>query len=461
MVHKLKHFAIAATLAIYSTGSWGNYGDFATLLPQGSEMGFILRAADGSVLAEHNADKLMLPASTLKLLTATAAWLELGPEFRYYTRLYVGEVSHGVAEGDLVIQMSGDPTFTRADLYRLLQQVKQVGIHTIKGRLIFDDQLFSGYDRARGWPWDDLGVCFAAPTSAVMLDSNCVRVALEPHAEAVTVKKASHIPLVIRSEIRNLPMGPLCPLELYVEKQVYKLSGCTDKKTTLALALDQPKHYVSAVIKQQLAELNIALLERGDQDQVITSQVAQHHSVTLPKLLQRVLSRSDNLISDSLLRTMGAKTYQIGSFQAGIRALEETLSKQLPLDLGSSDLYDGSGLSRYNLISPRTLSALLNLWQQDERLQPLMAMLPVAGQSGTLRYRAGTAQLGGKLRAKTGSFQQVANIAGFIDTADKDNLVVVQFINGINGNREQTKQQITEFEQALFQCIHFRCFQNN
>ncbi|QIZ76603.1 D-alanyl-D-alanine carboxypeptidase/D-alanyl-D-alanine-endopeptidase [Ferrimonas lipolytica] len=457
----LKSLILSVLLTVPAVSARANYADFGTLLPQGSEMGFILTNTAGTVLAEHNADNMMLPASTLKLVTATAAWLELGPDFRYHTRVFTGEVNNGVAEGDLIIQMSGDPTFSRADLYQLLKQVQLQGIHTIKGQLIFDDQLFYGYDRAKGWPWDDLGVCFSAPASAVMLDGNCVHVALEPKAGHIAVNKSAHIPLNIESNVRYEPMSSFCPLELNVDHQVYRLSGCTNKKTNLALALDEPEDYVRKVIYQQLQQLNISLEGDPDQQQAVTSQVGLHRSATLPKLLTLVLSNSDNLVSDSILRTLGARKYNVGSFQAGISAMRDSLKINLDMDLGSSDLYDGSGLSRYNLISPRTLATLLSSWQQDPRLQPLNDMLPIAGQTGTLRYRKSTAKLNGKLKAKTGTFKQVANLAGIITTKDDQQLVVVQFVNGINGNSADAKAQVSEFEQALLQCIHHRCFSDN
>ncbi|MFI3246469.1 MAG: D-alanyl-D-alanine carboxypeptidase/D-alanyl-D-alanine-endopeptidase [Ferrimonas sp.] len=459
IIKKWQRFTLAAVACLPLSFAQANYADFNQLLPSGSDMSFILLRSNGDIISEHNADRLMVPASTLKILTATAAWLELGAEFRYQTSLLLAPVNAGVIDSDLVLKVSGDPTFSRADLYQMLRQLKTAGVNTIRGDIRFDDSQFAGYDRAAGWPWDDLNVCFSAPISAVMLDSNCVRVSVEPHGNEARINKASHIPLQIESHLRHAPMNTLCPLELYVKQEIYQLHGCLDRKLPLALALANPQQYVKAVIQQQLDELGITL-EKKPTHTAATTSYAQHHSAPLPELLRKVLENSDNQISDSLLRTLGAKRYQIGSFQAGIQAIDASFQQHLGFPLSNSDLYDGSGLSRYNLISARTLSTTLLSWQTPQ-LQPLQAMLPTAGKSGTLRYRKGTQAVTGKLQAKTGSFKQVANLAGFIQTAADDNLVVVQMVNGINGQNSQAREQLAQFEDALYRCIHNSCFQNN
>ncbi|WP_051201832.1 D-alanyl-D-alanine carboxypeptidase/D-alanyl-D-alanine-endopeptidase [Ferrimonas senticii] len=448
---------VAALSLSFSAATLANYRDFAALLPAGSQMGFVLMQPDGTVTASHNGDQLLLPASTLKLVTATAAWLQLGESFRFTTTIETGEITDGVANGDLVIRMSGDPTLKRPDLFRLVRELKNQGLHTINGNIRFDDSLFRGYNRAPGWPWDDLGICFSAPISQVMLDGNCAHIRLTLAGNKVVLNKPSHLPLDIRSEVTLGAMGPLCPLEMDIDGKQYQLRGCTDRPLSLALALDAPKGYVTEVLKQQLAEVGITVKQQSKVRKLPTHEVARHQSAPLPELLNHVLAKSDNQISDSLLRTLGQQRAGIGSFEGGIMAVKAIVKEQLGLELSAADIYDGSGLSRYNLISPMMLAQLLQRWQQPQ-LAPLMAMLPIAGKSGTLRYRASLRGLEGQVTAKTGTFKQVSNLAGFVGEGDNQQ-IVVQFVTGINATNGNAKQQVHEFEQALFQCVLNDCFE--
>lgn len=88
-------------------------------------------------------------------MTALAAKLELGDKFRFHTDL--------MRSGqDWIIRFSGDPTLTTADLTTLLKAMKAQSGGRIEGDLWLDNSVFSGYERAVGWPWDILGVCYSA-----------------------------------------------------------------------------------------------------------------------------------------------------------------------------------------------------------------------------------------------------------------------------------------------------------
>ncbi|MBY6095090.1 D-alanyl-D-alanine carboxypeptidase/D-alanyl-D-alanine-endopeptidase [Ferrimonas balearica] len=447
----ISSFLLLLTPWVYATPA-----DFESLLPTGSQAGLVVMNQQGKTLAAHNADTLMVPASTVKLFTATAAWVSLGPQFRYQTEL-MGQSGAGTIRGDLTLKMRGDPTLTRADLYRLLSHLPRQGVRHIDGDLVVDGTVFAGYDRARGWPWDDLGICFSAPASAYILDHGCADVRLTLRAGKVTVEKPAHLPLDIDAQVRAAPSSDACPLEMArLGANRYTLSGCTERSLPLSLAIDDPKSYLRAVIRQQLLELGVSL--RGvirfgpGQGPVI----ARHQSEPLPELIRELLHDSDNQISDSLLRTLGQHRYGQGRYALGVDASMAAL-RELGLDMRHSELIDGSGLSRYNLVTPRQLAQLLALWQHHPKLEGLEELLPVAGVSGTLAHRPGTRDVKGLLRAKTGTFGQVANLAGLLETQSGEQWVVVQMVNGLVGRPATRKQKLNEFESLWYQCLLSRC----
>ncbi|GAA5187995.1 D-alanyl-D-alanine carboxypeptidase/D-alanyl-D-alanine endopeptidase [Ferrimonas gelatinilytica] len=441
--------------------AYADYADFKTLLPLGSQMALLITDTDGNPLYEFNADRQMIPASTLKLVTATAAWLELGESFRFVTEFRGPRPVMDQLPGDLVLMMRGDPTLRRADLSYMVQTLAREGVRQINGDLILDGHLFDGYDRAPGWPWDDLGICYASPASAVMLDKNCATVAIRKRANRLSLQKPAHLPISVEQELRLAPTSSLCPLEMDRKPENhYTLRGCLNEPTTLAIAVTDPHHYVTEILYQQLSAAGIRLhgeirVGEGQPGQPV---LAQHQSAPLSTLLRRVLEDSDNALSEALLRTIAHSFHhQGGSFPGGIVAVKQILRKQLGIDLSNSDLFDGSGLSRYNLISARQLAQVLMAWQQDPRLAELRNLLPIAGESGTLKWRSGLKPISGKLAAKSGSFKQVRNLAGYLQREGDSPLIVIQLINGLVGDQKTIAMELSQFEQNLYRCITEDC----
>ncbi|MBY5991637.1 D-alanyl-D-alanine carboxypeptidase/D-alanyl-D-alanine-endopeptidase [Ferrimonas balearica] len=452
----MRYFFLLALLI--GQPAWGSPTDFQALLPKGAQMGLLVLDDQGSVLSAHQADTLMLPASTIKLFTATAAWLELGADFRYHTELSGPKVTGGLLRGDLTLTMRGDPTLTRADLFHLFSQLRRQGVERIDGDLIIDGLSFEGYDRARGWPWDDLGICFAAPASAYILDHGCAHVRLVGNAQRSSVQKPAHLPITVDSQVRLTGFEKACPLEMdRLGDNRYRLRGCANRNTPLALAIQDPAPYLTEVVKQQLAELGLSLKGQIRFGAGGGAVLVRHQSEPLESLLRTLLHDSDNQLSDSLLRTLAQARLGRGSFQMGAEVMNQSLKRHLGLDLSQAELVDGSGLSRYNLVTPNQLGQLLHHWQHSPKLHGLSELLPVAGVSGTLKHRAGTQPVKGLLRAKSGSFGQVANLAGFLDTQAGDTLVVVQMVSGLVGDEAARRAQLTEFEQLWYGCLVNRC----
>lgn len=113
---------------------------------------------------------------------------------------------------------------------------------------------------------------------------------------------------------------------------------------------------------------------------------------------------------------------------------------ELGIDLTNANIVDGSGLSRYNLLSAKQLADVLALIYQDARFHSLIDSLPEAGVSGTLQYRLGYTKppLKHRVFAKTGSMQGVANLAGFMRLAQQRDILFVVLENGIS---PETKKQ--------------------
>ncbi|MGL5608599.1 MAG: D-alanyl-D-alanine carboxypeptidase/D-alanyl-D-alanine endopeptidase, partial [Aeromonas veronii] len=139
--------------------------------PQGGQYAIMVQGNNGVEFARH-ADQMIAPASTMKVLTALAARLELGADFRFATDIQAqpGAKQGDTINGDIWINFVGDPTLSRMDLLALF---KQLGVTNIKGNVYVNTGAYNGYERGNGWSWGDQTLCFAAPVSSVIIDKNC------------------------------------------------------------------------------------------------------------------------------------------------------------------------------------------------------------------------------------------------------------------------------------------------
>ncbi|MBE8567044.1 MULTISPECIES: serine-type D-Ala-D-Ala carboxypeptidase [Vibrio] len=434
-------------------------------LPDGSSASLILQPLSGdSNKINTNSDGFYPPASTLKLVTALAAKLELGDDFHYTTSI-------ARSGNDSIISFSGDPTLQREQLKSLLAQYAKSQSRTIKGNLYLDNSTFTGYQRAVGWPWDILGVCYSAPSSAMTLDSNCAQASIYTKDNGSTrVYIPAHYPIDVTTTAatvtRSGQKATQCDLELITTPDnAYKLSGClVERKKPLPLkfAIQNPELYTYQVVTSLLEELRIQV--KGD---VIigkkakadkTTLVASHNSEKLSELLDIMLKKSDNLIADNLTKTLGATFYvQPGSFNNGTEAIKQILLTKANIDLSKAQLVDGSGLSRNNRMRSQTMAQVLRyIWENDQQLNLLGAM-PTSGTDGTLKYRQSMrkAPIQGNIIAKSGSLYGSYNMAGFgLDKAGNPNSLFVQFVRDYFPEEQNpdkpVEAPITQFERAFY-----------
>lgn len=460
--------AIAATSALASHHSLTN--DLNTLLKDAAikpyRVGIIVQSMkSGNTLYQHNATQQFMPASTAKLLTAATALHVLGPDFRYQTLLQTNAdaIKKHTLPGNLVLTLSGDPTLTSADIRALVMQLKQQGITRITGRVGLDTHAFNNIPYAPGWAWDDLAYAYAAPTVAANLDHNEFQLQINAAKKAgrlTQLRTKNLLPSVARftnhlRTTRNTPKH--CPIAIYSDRHNhYTLMGCfhQDWHTQYrSLAITDPTLYTRIQLKHALQSAGIrypgrvTLLKTAKQAELLAS----HRSEPLRHLVTTMLKESDNLIADSLLKTLGAHiSRQPGSWTNGIEGVENTLGPLTHIDFNKALLVDGAGLSRYNSITPFQMARLLQYSYHDFNIEPeLLSALPIAGHDGTLLYRMQDKPLNKNVRGKTGTLTGASSLAGFLTTKDHRVLSFVILINNFIGKARPYRQ----LEDAICQTL--------
>ncbi|HBF47476.1 MAG TPA: D-alanyl-D-alanine carboxypeptidase/D-alanyl-D-alanine-endopeptidase [Shewanella frigidimarina] len=449
---------------------------------------------------EYNNQSLMQPASVQKLLTALAATKQLGKDFTYQTRLTTlaqqpldkSLIENGIYSGDIYIEFSGDPTLKYQDLRQLLASLSQLGITELTGNIVLTSEQDSQL-QAPGWVWDDLGICYAAPISPFIIDKNCVygRLATTGYNKVANITMMGNRPIEISNDayfvtpIVNRPVAkpavqtltdavvlpayltesvPQCQLTLSrFDNNRYHLSGCHvgAKSLPLAIAITEPQLYAQQIVAKQLASLGIvhqqpitaSIMNTEAQFMAQRQVIASHQSAALPQLLETMLLKSDNLIADSLLKKLGEVYYQAPSDFARSGQALKTILYSIGIDLSNANIADGSGLSRYNLLTPEhVLSVLTTLYQQPE-YRFLLELLPQSGVSGTLRYKRyfNKSPLKNHVFAKTGSMLGIANLAGRVNVSNGHDYLFVLFENGLSPQIK--KQQKAPFSAVFLQTM--------
>ncbi|HHR6129430.1 TPA: serine-type D-Ala-D-Ala carboxypeptidase [Providencia alcalifaciens] len=450
--------------------------DYKQYLPDGTNLALVAqKVGSNTPLIDYNAQQMALPASTQKVVTALAALLQLGPDYRFVTNFETnGKLNNNTLSGDLVIRFSGDPTLTRQQIRNMVNALKQIGIHKVDGDLIVDISAFASHDKAPGWVWNDMTQCFSAPPAAAIIDRNCFSVSLYPSdkaGEMAYIKTASFYPVNMFSEVKTLAKGSpearYCELDVVPgELNRYTLTGCLTQRSEplpLAFAVQNGASYSGAIVKNELQVAGIELsgsVKKRTQQMPQSQVLVKTESKPLHDLLKIMLKKSDNMIADTVFRTIGRDYYGVpGTWRSGSDAVRQVLKQKAGIDLGNTVMVDGSGLSRHNLITPATMMQVLQFIAKNDQQLDYISMLPLAGHDGTLRYRGGLDEAGvnGKVSAKTGALQGVYNLAGFITTASGEKVAFVQFISAYAVPQSQYNSRrvpLVRFESRLYRDLY-------
>jgi D-alanyl-D-alanine carboxypeptidase/D-alanyl-D-alanine-endopeptidase (penicillin-binding protein 4) len=403
----------------------------------------------GETLYTLNAGRLLMPGSTMKILTLAAAAERLGWDHAFDTRVFgVGPIASGVLSGDLVVVGSGDPSMLDADgtliFDALADSLKSQGIHSITGRIIGDDNAFDDEALGPGWAWDDLAGRDAAPISGLQYNENTLQAVLEAGldvGEAATVRLAPAGHLYVDNQVLTSPAesAPSITARRSPGSDRLELRGeipLGSAPIVRAVSVDNPTLFFATALRDRLTASGIEVAGPSvDIDDLAGAPASAdaallwtHRSPPLSALATRLMKDSQNLYAETLLKAIGSAAGR-PTFEGGRMAAGETL---MPWGLPPAGLVqvDGSGLSRYNYLTAETLVAVLTHVYLDERLRgPFEASLPIAGLDGTLAARMRGTAAEGNARAKSGTLANVRSLAGYVTSWDGEPLVFAIIAN--------------------------------
>jgi D-alanyl-D-alanine carboxypeptidase/D-alanyl-D-alanine-endopeptidase (penicillin-binding protein 4) len=410
--------------------------------------GVSVRSLTGSdTLVDVNAHRLLTPASALKVVTLAAAADQLGWDFTFDTRVVpVGAIANGTLDGDLVVIGSGDPSLDDWDgaasaLFRSwADQLRASGISHVTGRVIGDDRVFPDDGFGAGWMWDDLHYAYSAPASGLQFNEGAAQIVVSPGptvgAPAMLALAPPYATVPMSGHVRTSSTGSAAaitvrPLPRGVGVDVEGSIAIDASRQLRTVAVANPTLYFASALRAGLAANGVAVdgpavdLDDVADAPVLTASMVPlltHASAPLSTLADTLMKLSQNLYAESLLRTVGRARAGRGTAESG-RASVSDVVHAWGVAPGELLMADGSGLSRYNLITPDAMVAVLGHVYADSRLrEPYIASLPIAGRAGTLGARMKGTAAEGTVHAKTGSFTNARAVAGFVSTADAEPL---------------------------------------
>ena len=392
----------------------------------------------GRVLFEKNAATNVKPASTMKLFT-TAAILDAEGAVAALPATTVETAGRldglGRILGDVYLMGRGDPNLSdrfewrggKSPFDQLAKDIRDAGITRIEGRVIGFDGLFTQETIPDGWTADDLVWSYGAEVSALSAFDNSLGLRVEPGEREGDPARLIVQPetefMRIESLVVTAAEGTKAKLTLnrllgsrhvVIEGSVPRLG----EAWTGAVAAPEPTLFATTLLAEAMKRHGVTV-----RDGVLASReplprdlrpLASVRGPSVAEQIRVVNKESQNLHAETLLRRLGLAAMKDASVESSLKAREAFL-KGLDIRIADTAMYDGSGLSRSDLVTARAEVDLLVAMARHPLAKAFRESLPIAGVDGTLKRRMIGTKAQGRVFAKTGSLSHVNALAGYVD----------------------------------------------
>lgn len=410
--------------------------------------GIAVSDSTGRILYQRNGHRMFIPASNTKLVVAAAAAVMLPADWKVATSLYgTGPIREGRLEGHLVLYGRGDPTMSRrcyqqdtlavgacmADpfggLRALVDQLHTLGVRTVAGDVVGDGSWFEPEILHPTWETGDVPWWYAAPVSGLGLTDNSLEVQVAPGSRGgparITVwPELDDYP--VENRTRTVGGGERRTFTASWEGPRLILSGDVPDGTAVRkeyVAVADPARYTAAVLRLLLSEAGIGVqgATRSTTDSLLyqsarlRSPLASVSSRPVSDWIVPILNTSQNWFAEMLLKQLGRRFGESGSWDEGLRVTRRFLIDSVAADSTQFSIRDGSGLSTVDLISPETFVRLLSWMRRHPAYPTFVAGMPIGGETGTLRTRFRGTPLQGRVIAKTGTLTAGNTLSGYLE----------------------------------------------
>ena len=417
----------------------------------------ILRADSGETIYSHNANRAMVPASNMKIITTAAALKYLGADYEYKTKV-------GLCGQTLVIVGSGAPLlgdkitdnkYGRKNGWvfdNIAAALKNNGITTIKD-IVVDSSIFDDQRTHPNWPVKELNRWYACQVSGLNYNGNCVEVTAKTvgHKVKLTLQpQTDYVEVINKCKPTSKAPNTVWCSRPFGTNAITVRGKCYKQSQPVRVTVERPAAFFAFLLAENLAEAGInadgQLIEKVA-DENCNFRLLREYSSSLTDCLARCNKDSFGLAAEALLKTIAAGTQQggkNGSWAGGREAISQYL---LDLGIDKSEFYidDASGLSKENKLSANAITKVLLDSYKSKGWQLYKSSLAAGGVDGTIDKYFKEKKYKAKILGKTGYVSGVKSFSGVCIASDGDYIFSV-LANNANG---KTRKAINDIAKAI------------
>lgn len=471
MYHVPSHVmrSLSALVALFASALLSQAQDVARKEPPLALSGVETQAAiaidvaTGQTLFDFGADRMLTPASTCKLFSTAAALLTEGAEARITTKFALADDAQALVVRGLY-DPSVDSRFFRTDLLseaaqKIVQRLKEKGVSHLRYLVADVSSALTGpYCPKR--VWEDMGNHYGATPTVLMTDDNAVRVFFSsPKRVGEACSIDSIVPMVEGLEPVNYVTSysgksDLCYFYLagnlwYAEGQI----PVNRKAFAVRATMPNPETFylqkLSKLLNDNGIDVDAVTLSAKTDTLGRTTWIHTHKSAPMAEIVRQCNLWSVNLIADALaIRGCIANDKSGAPLSWG--SVGDWLSGFWEERIGSRPmLFDGSGLSPFDAVSPRQLASLLLFMAKSDQAEAFRLSLPVVGQTGTVKSLAANTSVAGNARAKSGTMTGVKSYAGYLTTESGRDVAFAIIVNHHAEKASALNAEVTKWLAAL------------
>ena len=411
---------------------------------------------EGLVKYSKNPDRLLIPASNMKLITSAAALDILKPSYRFKTEFFhTGTRNGDTVNGDLIIKGYGNPHLVSEDLWIMVNELWKRGIRRITGNVVIDDSFFDKQKFPDTWRFSKNRRAFESPSGALSLNFNSITINIYPDVvtndglpHAVLDPQTSYFTLVNKMRFAGRGKSRLT-ITLSPRKgggEIVTIAGDVVKgsrEMTYYRSVTDPYLYFGLTFLSFAQKAGIKVDGKvvngisGDE----LHGVYTHTSRPLYQLLMDMNKYSNNFMAEQIIKTIGANAGSgPGGFDAGLSRVEAFLQSRGFAPDGYR-VRDGSGLSRENRVSCSLIVDLLQkMYVQWEGGPEFITSLALMGMEGSVKERDNHNKK--SIRVKTGTLDSISSLSGYYPTKSGSVLIFSMIVNNLScGNGQLQKLQ--------------------
>ncbi len=395
----------------------------------------------GDTLYARNAGKLFMPASNMKILTTATALSLLGPDHTFPTAFAArGPVAEGTLQGDLLVVGRGDPSVSdhmlgdaMLPLRAIADSIAAHGITRIAGRVVAAGNAFPDAVLGYGWSYDDFAYAYSAPIDELLFNEGFselhVRGGERPgdsvHVETRPARTFPRVRVLATTVAAPLPDSTR-PLRARTDSATWDVvvegTIAAHDSATLQVTHHDPDAAYVAALREALHDRGIAVDDAPADTLAAVDTIVTLASPPLRDILEAVMKPSQNQIAEMLFRAVALQETGTGRVDSAVAVVRRQISAWGAAP-NEAVIHDGSGLSRYDYVTPRTLVRVLDAMRKSPSFRTYYDALPIAGVDGTIRNRMKGTPAEGNVHAKTGSVAQARSLSGYVTTADHHMLI--------------------------------------